>query len=313
MLPLKGFYKRSMYDYFCDGVLAYSSMIITLVLCTTILLRAQEKKEKGTIRIDLAYHQQNEDLPILKTSAKTKPGKKFEPVEGADINLFFNEETAQGFIGRVTTNNHGVASLSLPAKFKSSWDSLLNLKFIATVTDNEHFDDEMVEIEVAKARIDLTLEEVDSVRVIRAKILSFQDSSWVGLPETEMRLVVRRLLSDLSAGEEAYYTTDETGEVSIDFDLAIPGDANGNIIIGAKIEDHEVFGNQATTKVIKWGLPLAPDNSFAKRTLWATRDKTPIWLLIFPNLMIAGVWGTIFYLIYLVIRIIKLGKAEKRV
>jgi hypothetical protein len=292
----------------------YSSMIITLFLCTMgIPLRAQEKKEKSTIRIDLTYHQQNEDLPILRTSAKTKPGKKFEPVEGVDINLFFNEETAQGFIGRVTTNNHGVASLSLPARLKSTWDSLLNLKFIATATDNEHFDDGVVEIEVVKARIDLALEEVDSVRVIRAKVLSFGDSSWVGIPETEIKLVIRRLLSDLSAGEEEFYTTDETGEASTEFNLAIPGDANGNIIIGAKIEDHDLFGNQATTKVIKWGLPLAPDNSFAKRTLWSTRDKTPIWLLIFPNLMIAGVWSTIFYLIYLVIRIIKLGKADKSV
>lgn len=293
--------------------LAYSSMIIALILCTTVLLSAQEKKEKSTLRINLAYHQQNEDLPILKVLAQTKPGKKFEAVEGVAINLFFNEETAQGFMGRATTNNAGVGSLSLPAKFKNNWDSLLNFKFIATVTGNEDFNDEMVEIEIVKARIDLALEEEDSVRVIRAKVLSFEDGSWVGVPETEIKLFVRRLLSDLSAGEEEFYTTDEAGEASSEFSLAIPGDAYGNIIIGAKIEDHDLFGSKAATKIIKWGVPLEPDNSFDRRTLWATRDKTPIWLLIFPNLMIAGVWGTIFYLIYLVIRIIKLGKAEKSV
>ena len=93
--------------------------------------------------------------------------------------------------------------------------------------------------------------------------------------------------------------------------LAMP---QGNIDIGAKIDDHEMYGSLVSTKAAKWGVPLNPDNSFAKtfakRTLWATRDKTPIWLLVFPNLIIVSVWGIIFFLIYQITRIIKLGKAN---
>ncbi|MDH5251467.1 MAG: hypothetical protein OEW40_20905, partial [Cyclobacteriaceae bacterium] len=173
--------------------------------------------------------------------------------------------------------------------------------------------DESVEIDIAKARITLTLEEEDSVRMIYAKLSALEDSSWTDVPETEIKFIVRRLLSDLSGGEEELYTTDESGEASSQFDLTIPGDVNGNIIIGAKIDDNELYGNLVATKIVKWGVPVVKDNSFAKRSLWATRDKTPLWLLIFPNLIIAGVWGMIFYLIYLIYRISKLGKADKSI
>lgn len=294
----------------------YSIGIIVLTIhIMTFPLQAQEEKEKekGIVRLDLTYNQLNGDIPMLKTSAKTKIGKKFQPTEDVEINLFFIEETAQGFMGRVRTKSTGTASLILPDKFKTKWDSLPMVKFIATVTDNEQFEDELVEIEITKARIDLTLSEEDSVRTIHAKVLAFQDSSWVDVPETEIKFVVTRLLSDLSAGEEESYTTDEAGEASAEFNMIIPGDSAGNIIVGAKIEDHELYGNLMTTKVLKWGVPLKHDGSFAKRTLFATRDKTPLWLLIFPNLIIAFVWGAILYLIYQITRIIKLGRTNKSV
>ncbi len=285
--------------------------IIILIFCNISSgVQAQDAKEKRTIRIDLSFHQQNDELPYLKVNAKTKNGKKFEPVAGIDANLFINEETAEGFMGRIKTNNNGIGSLKLPDKFRSLWDSTQNLKFIATVTSNDDFEDQSSEIEIAKARIELILEKEDSLRMMHAKLMAMQDGNWIEVPDTEIKLVVRRLLSDLTAGEEEIYTTDEKGEVSTEFTLQIPGDADSNIIIGAKIEDNELYGNLVTTKVSDWGLPLKPDKSFAKRTLWATRDKTPLWLLIFPNLIIASVWGVIFYLIYQISQIRKIGKAK---
>jgi hypothetical protein len=289
----------------------YPIGLITIVLCLiAFLAQAQDKPEKGTIKIDLTYHQLNNDLPVIKVSAKTKKEKRFQPVEGVEINLFFNTETSKGFMGRVETNNNGVGSLAMPVRFKDQWDSSSNFKFIGTLTQNDSFADQSTELEITKAKIELTLKDIDST--IHAKVLAFQDTGWVPQPETEIKFVVRRLMSDLTATEEETFTTDKNGEVSTEFNLSIPGDAQGNIAIGAKIEDHETYGSLVATKTAKWGVPPDPDNSFAKsfakRTLWATRDKTPIWLLVFPNLIIVCVWGIIFYLIYQITRIIKLGK-----
>ena len=294
--------------------LNYLSGLMAMVLCLIVFLaQAQDKTEKGAIKIDLAYSQLNDDLPVIKVSAKTKKEKKFLPVDGVEVNLFFGEETSRGFMGRVKTNSHGVGSLPMPARFKAEWDSLSGFKLIGTVTQNELFNDQSTELEISKAKIELSLEDADSVHTIHTKVLAFQENAWVAQPEIEIKLVVRGLMSDLKATEEETFTTDKNGEVSTGFSLSIPGDALGNIIIGAKIDDHETFGSLVSAKTAKWGVPLIPDHSFAKRTLWATRDKTPLWLLIFPNLIIISVWGIIFYLIYLITRIIKLGRANEPV
>jgi hypothetical protein len=291
-----------------------SCVLISMAFClTTFLVQGQNKAEKGVIKIDLAYHQLNDDLPVIKISAKTKKERKFEPVEGAAINIFFGAETSQGFIGRVKTNSHGAASLALPMRFKDQWDSLSSITFIGTLTQNDHFEDQSAELEISKAKIELVLEEIDSVRTMKATVLVLRDTGWVALPEAEIKLVVRRLLSDLPATEEESFTTDEHGIAQAEFNLSIPGDVKGDVIIEAKIDDHESYGNVVTSKVITWGVPVAPDQSFHKRTLWATRDKTPLWLLIFPNLIIVSVWGIIFYLIYQLARIIKLGKSNEPV
>jgi hypothetical protein len=292
----------------------YSIGLITVVLyLVTFVSHAQDKTEKGTISLGLTYHQLNSDLPVIKVSAKTKIERKFQPVEGEEINLFFMSETTQGFIGRVKTNSHGAGSLTLPERFKSQWDSLSSFTFIGTLADTTRFEFQSGELEISKAKIELTLEDIDSVRTIRAKVLAFQDTGWVAQPETDVKLVVRGMMSDLNATEEETFTTDENGEVSAEFVLNLPGDTQGDIIIGAKIVEHEVFGSLVTAKTTKWGVPRIPDDSFAKRTLWATRDKTPLWLLIFPNLIIISVWGIIFYLLYLISRISKLGKTNNPV
>jgi hypothetical protein len=270
----------------------------------------QPAVEKKNLRVDLSFHQQDDQLPFLKVNVKTKNGKRFEPVEGVVVNLFIGEETSSGFMGRVRSDQHGWASIQLPAKFKAQWDSASSATFLATVTSDEEFKDAGFEIEISKARIELELENKDSLRLMHAKLLAFENNEWVPVPDVEIKLVVRRLLSDLPAAEEDTYATDENGEVTTPFIANVPGDENGQIVVGAKLEDHEQFGNLLTTKQAIWGEPRISANNFAKRTLWATRDKTPVWLLVFPNLIIAGVWGAIFYLGYIITQIRKIGKSH---
>ena len=141
----------------------YSIGLIAMVLCLiAFLAQAQDKTAKGTIKIDLTYHRLNDDLPVIKVSAKTRKEKKFQPVEGVEINLFFNTETSQGFMGRVETNSNGAGSLSLPVRFKDQFDSLFSFKFIGTLIQNDSFEDQSTELEISKAKIELTLEDNDS-------------------------------------------------------------------------------------------------------------------------------------------------------
>jgi hypothetical protein len=282
----------------------FSIVMAMAIFLTAFQSMAQEEKNK--IKLGLTYTQINDDVPLLKCTAKTKVGKRFEPVQGIEIKVSFGEETPEGFIANIKTDHEGIASIVLPNQVAAHLDSLSPFKFIASVLPNDQFDETTSEIEITRTHIDLLLNEVDSTKTIEAKVFALTDGKWIGAPDTEVKLFIKRLFSDLPIGEDTH-TTDETGAITSDFTTSIPGDANGNLIIGAKIEDSDAYGTIIVMKTIHWGIPLKEDDSFYERTLWASRDKTPWWLLIFPNIIIATVWGFIFYLLYLIRKIRKAG------
>ena len=63
-------------------------------------------------------------------------------------------------------------------------------------------------------------------------------------------------------------------------------------------------------KAIPWGKYYTRENNFGKRSLWATRNHTPIWLLVMAYSIIALVWGVIFFLIIQIIKIKRLGNQK---
>ena len=71
-----------------------------------------------------------------------------------------------------------------------------------------------------------------------------------------------------------------------------------------------MFGNVRMEKSIPWGKYYSRENNFGKRSLWATRDRSPIWLMFMAYSIIALVWGVIIYLIFQIIKIKKLGKEK---
>ncbi len=273
---------------------------------------AQTEKEKSAMKLDLAYRQVNDGAPILNVTAKTKKGRKFEPVEGVEVTLSLMEAAPDNLLGKATTNVKGTASIQVPSEIAAKLDSLSPFKLIASVQSSDRFDETTTEIEITKARIELSLQAVDSTRNVAVKVLELKDGEWIEAPGTEVKIFVKRLFSDLPVGEDAY-TTDKSGGVSVEFNIGIPGDAGGNILVGAKIDDSETYGTISSMKKINWGTAAKEDHSFSKRTLWAARDKTPLWLLIGPNLIIVTVWGIIFYLFYLIVRIRKIGMSKGNV
>jgi len=281
-----------------------------LILAFTCLVgfTSQAQEEKKSIKLSIGYLRINEETPELTVTAKSKRGKKFEPVSAVEVEFFQSEQKPENSLGKSKTNRKGVASIEMPAAVVAKLDSMSPFKLIAFVPESKEFSEQSTEIEITKARIELSLTEADSARKVNATLLALKNGKWVAAPEAEMKLFVKRIFSDLPLTEHAL-TTGETGEASADFNFktAIPGDANGNIIIGAKVEDNESFGTIVSLKYAKWGVVTEKDRSFFERSLWAARDKTPIWLLVFPNIAIVTVWGLIFYMFYLIFRIRKIG------
>ena len=54
----------------------------------------------------------------------------------------------------------------------------------------------------------------------------------------------------------------------------------GNLILVARVEDNDQYGNPLVEKTIFWNVAIKQSkNFFDQRTLWSTRFRRPFWLL----------------------------------
>lgn len=262
--------------------------------------------------IAIRYFVQNNNLHYLTVQTRFKVGKKFQPIPAQAFEVFLDSISKENLIAKTVTNNHGNAKVLLPPSLKSKWDNSATHSFIAIAAVSG------VEItstlDITKARILLDTSTVESVRTVNVTVEFFKDNIWMPAADVEMKVGINRLAGILSAGEDATYTTDSTGTLSVDFTREqLPGDANSNLVLVAKVEDNEIYGNLVIEKAVPWGIAAKSDlHFFEQRTLWSTRTKTPVWLLFMAYGMVSIVWGVIIYLIIALIKIKKLGKDNER-
>ena len=90
-------------------------------------------------------------------------------------------------------------------------------------------------------------------------------------------------------------------------------DMYGNLILVARVEDNDQYGNLLVEKTVFCGVAIKQGKNFSdQRTLWSTRFKTPFWLLFVAYSIVIGVWGTIIYLVFQIVKIKKLGIASSQ-
>ena len=89
-------------------------------------------------------------------------------------------------------------------------------------------------------------------------------------------------------------------------------DTKNNLVLVVKTEDNEQFGNLVFEKTVPWGLYIKHHSDFNKRSLWGTRDRSPMWLLLMAGSIVAGVWGVLIYLVFQLIKIRKAGKSTDK-
>jgi hypothetical protein len=127
-----------------------------------------------------------------------------------------------------------------------------------------------------------------------------------------MKIGIKRLGADLQTGDEQSYTTDSLGRVRGEFKkTGMSGDAAGNIILVAKVEDNDQYGNLRIEKAIPWGVKFVANKDFFHRALWASQFHSPVWLVLIAYFILITVWGTLIYLVFLLIKIRKLGREEE--
>ncbi len=277
---------------------------IFLSTCSVLIdqpAQGQDDTVRLAPKIELNYFQVNNALPYLTVLVRFRNENRWEPVRNVIVNLFLNEETRLGMMGNITTDPSGQGKYILPAKFNPSWDSLDQYTFIARIKGEDKVLDTKKIITIKRSSLQVSTEEKDSVRTIVIILKERKEGLWTEVSGVELKAFIDSNFGKLTVGEDTY-TTNEAGAVEVEFSANMPGDEHGNIEVGAYIEDNDDYGTLTAVSAVAWGLPMQSDNNFFdRRTLWTSRNRAPWWLIIFPNLMIALVWGAIIYLLYMII------------
>ena len=281
-------------------------------LLASIICSAQDstKNEKKELQLNVAYYQPQNNIPYVLVTSKTKVERKFIGVQDLKVRVYLNEVSDSNLLQSFQSDATGEQRIYIPTSFKRIWDAASSFTFIAVAAANKEFDETKGEVQVAKAKIEIDTSRTEETKNVIVNVKTLQNGEWVPAKGVELKIAVKRSLENLPIGDEESYTTDSTGSVTAEFKRdSLLGDSKGNFILIARTEDNENFGNLFVEKNVNWGVAPILDNSFYQRSLWATRSRTPIWLLALAGSIIAGVWGTIIYLISQMIKIRKMGRA----
>lgn len=292
--------------------------IICLVICLTCLLsdlHSQEdsdKKSKRKAFVSMNYHNTQNQIQTITVKGLIKSDNKLEPISSRMVKVYFDEAgDDNNFIGESKTDFTGKAVFTIPAQYSEKWNEANTHTMIAVIEAFDEFDELESEIEITKSKLMLDTLTEDDQKKISIKFYEKSDTLWLPVSDVEMKVGIRRLGSILPIGEDATFTTDSSGTILVDYSMdTVPGDNNGMIGLIAKVEEHELYGTVENELVVPWGTPATNNFNLDQRTLWATGNKVPIWLLSLALLIIVSVWGTLLYIVWQLSKIIKMGRVK---
>ena len=283
-----------------------------LLLFVVIAGSAYAQEEKPSLSVDVHYYNQNNSLQWLMVNARVKADNKLQAVKDVMLEVYLDSVSKENLAGKGKTNEVGAAKFVFPASLKDKWLSGTKHKFLVVAQAVKGIEGTTAELEIEKARIILDTVDADGTRTVSVMVQSLEGDTWVPARDVELKIGVQRLGGQLKIGDDESYTTDSTGMIQAEFKLdSLPAiDIKGNVELVAKTEDNELFGNLSVEKTVPWGHYYQRENNFGQRSLWATRFRTPLWLLFMAYSIMAAVWGVIIYLVVQIVKIKKLGKEE---
>jgi len=281
----------------------YSALTVAFTLLVTGICIAQV--EKPELILGLSYYNDNNHIQYLKANTKAKIDGKFKQISGIPVSFYISSESPANLLGRGTTNENGMVALSIPATAKNEWNKSPKQSFLAVADSSRLYSTVTTTLDLTKARIKL---DTAGDKKIIAVLVEQNGAEWVPVKGVDMKIAVKRLGGDLNVTETPTITTDSLGEASADFKLLnLPGDASGNLVLIARVEDNDLFGNLSTERTVPWGTPSNYVSDYNNRSLFARAGRSPLWLLWMASAITLSVWIVIFYLFFQIRKLKKLG------
>jgi hypothetical protein len=277
-----------------------------LVLLTGFIIHpGMGQGTKSELSLNLGYYNKNERLQFLQATAKSKIDGKFKPVASLPVQFFITDEQESHSLGKSVTDEKGIAIVFIPPSAKEEWMKSETREFLVKSQPTALYDSTVSTTTITKSKIKI---DTAADKKIVATLLALKNGAWVPVGGVDMVLAVKRMGGDLLTDQNPTHTTDSLGAASVDFAIAgLAGDSAGNITLIAKVEDNDQYGNLTSEKSVPWGVAASYISDVNKRTLFARRGRSPIWLMFMTYTIGTAVWGVILYLAFQIWRIKKLG------
>lgn len=278
-------------------------MKMTLKMFALILTvtAAFGQTEKIRARVSVQYTRIMGIESFISISAKYKGEDGYEPATGVEFHIYHRlSEDSLVRLGSATTNENGKAKFILTEERDAGPSKEDDFTFVIKIEANQTFSDAENELTVSGANLSASMETVDSVNQISATLT---DASGQPLQGQSLRLQLQRMYAPLLIGEESY-ETDENGTITVPLEATMPG-LDGILTFEVVLNESDDYGTVKALISAPIGIPVSDQSTFDKRTMWSPPSKTPGYLLLFPNLIILGVWIPILVLIFNLYRISK--------
>ena len=261
-----------------------------------------QKAKKDRVRLKAQYVKIMNGDAYIDIKAGAKVNKENVDVSGIDLLIFneLDEETIK--LGKVTTNMQGESKFIIKDfnVLKPDTTNTYNLKI--TFKGNDAFKKASKTISFKNADLNAKLITKDSINYISATLMERSTDSLIS--NVSLTVQVQRLFQPFPIGNE-FNITDENGTIIVPIEEGIPG-IDGVLNIEVVLNESEEYGTLKALIDAPIGTPIVDESTFDQRTMWSPRNKTPLFLLIFPNLLIFGMFSLI---IYLFINLFKISKS----
>ena len=248
------------------------------------------------------------DSVILTANLSITKGDSTLSLKNAIVEFTASNEAAAKSLGKASTDQEGNAVFKAPV-LGLPFDKMGMIAYTAKFTGNAKYPAAEASLNAKPAKIRLFFSIEDSLRVLKVTATQKNEKGEeVAIPKETVLIYIPRLFSLLKIGE---ITLDETGTGTLEFPKEIVGDTLGNLVVIAKIEEHDLFGFVQGRNVINWGVHKQYYKAeVPSRELWT--PIAPLWMIITLLIMLAGVWAHYIYAVYELVMIKKLSKRENK-
>jgi len=281
---------------------SFFGTLLTFLLLVSYPIFSQEETLISPY-IQLQYFKNTDESRFLKTTLTYSLNRMEIPVPGVEIS-FFSEAEGKKLLGTVLTDEKGVASLELTKNIRLPIDEDGYWEFSTEFKGNDTIEACSSELSIRDVKLEMSLQEVDSIKTISLKAVTTEHDSDIPVSEEVVMIYVPRMFSLLPVGEA---TLDENGTASLEFPSDMPGDSEGNLTIISRFEEHPDFGNIEKKIEIKWGVPSVNQAPVTHRALWT--KTAPMWMIITLSVLLAGVWG---HYLFAIISLILIKRDSKK-